>query len=55
MVEVAGIEPASKDKPKAESTYLVICYLNFPWSNNQNLTEKAAPNSRSRIGASPKT
>jgi len=40
MVEVAGIEPASKDKPRAESTYLVVYCLKSLRSNNQNLQKQ---------------
>ena len=37
MVEVAGIEPASKDKSKAESTCLVVFDLIAKQENNQTM------------------
>ena len=37
MVEVAGIEPASKDKSKAESTCLVVFDLIEWQENNQTM------------------
>ena len=42
MVEVAGIEPASKNKSKAESTCLAVFNLAFPKGNSQTKQESTS-------------
>jgi hypothetical protein len=46
MVEVAGIEPASRNKPRAESTYLVVFDLELVTEDNQTVSRAAVPECR---------
>jgi hypothetical protein len=49
MVEVAGIEPASKDKSKAKSTCLAIFNLTFPMGNSQTKLESQPKSFRTTL------